>query len=153
MKVAGLLVGMGFGFVLGWSQLTDYDVIRNMLLLREFDVFLLMGSAVVTAAIAARILRAAGARSLVGGSPISWSVSRPTRDHVYGSVLFGTGWAISGTCPGPVAAQLGRGQLAALFTLAGIFAGVALHGYLERRAEGAGALSRKFEVTGIGPGL
>lgn len=153
MNAAGLLVGIGFGFVLGWSRLTDYDVIRNMLLLREFDVFLMMGSAVGTAAIAARILRAAKILSLVDGSPISWTLTRPTRNHVYGSILFGVGWAISGTCPGPVAAQLGRGQLAALFTLAGIFAGVALHGYLKRRAEGAGALSRKLEVTGVGPGL
>jgi uncharacterized membrane protein YedE/YeeE len=105
---------------------------------------------VVTAAIAARILRAAGVRSLVGGAPISWSLSRPTRNHVYGSVLFGVGWAISGTCPGPVAAQLGRGQLAALFTLAGIFAGVVLCGHLKRRAEAA---ARMPEVAGVGPGL
>ena len=61
MKIAGLLIGIGFGFVLGWSRLTDYDVIRDMLLLREFDVFLMMGSAVATAAIVARVLRAGGA--------------------------------------------------------------------------------------------
>lgn len=35
MNAIALLFGTGFGFVLGWARLTDYDVIRNMLLLRE----------------------------------------------------------------------------------------------------------------------
>ena len=128
MRAAGLLFGMGFGFVLGWSRLTDYDVIHDMLLLHRFDVFLMMGTAVATAAVVARFLRALGARSLVGHEPISWSVTRPARNHLIGGMIFGAGWAIAGTCPGPAAAQLGRGQLAALFTLGGIFFGVALLG-------------------------
>lgn len=153
MKAAGLLFGIGFGFVLGWSRLTDYDVIHEMLLLHQFDVFLMMGAAVATAAVAARLLRALGARSLVGHEPIAWSVTRPARNHVIGGLLFGVGWAVSGTCPGPVAAQLGRGQLAALFTLAGIFFGVALFGYLKQRREAASALPRNREHVGAEPGL
>ena len=153
MKVAGLLIGIGFGFVLGWSRLTDYDVIHEMLLLHQFDVFLMMGAAVATAAVVARFLRALGARSMVGHEPIAWTVTQPARNHVFGGLLFGVGWAVSGTCPGPVAAQLGRGQLAALFTLAGIFSGVALFGYLKRRREAAAALPRKRELVGAEPGL
>ncbi|HUH91714.1 MAG TPA: hypothetical protein VL742_01045 [Casimicrobiaceae bacterium] len=57
MNAVGLLFGIGFGFVLGWSRLTDYDVIHDMLLLRSFDVFLIMGAAVATAAVGARLLR------------------------------------------------------------------------------------------------
>jgi uncharacterized protein len=151
MNAAGLVFGIGFGFVLGWSRLTDYDVIRDMLLLRKLDVFLLMGAAVATAAIAVRLLRANGVRSLVGRQAISWTVTQPTRNHFVGALIFGAGWAISGTCPGPVAAQLGRGQLAALFTLAGIFSGVALFGYLKRRRE-AEAQSQG-ERTAAAPGL
>ena len=155
MRAAGLLIGIGFGFVLGWSRLTDYDVIHEMLMLHKFDVFLMMGSAVATAAVAARLLRACGARSLVGGAPIAWNIAAPTRNHLTGSLLFGIGWAVSGTCPGPVAAQLGRGQLAALFTLAGIFCGVALFGYLKRRREAAGTAPRSQELAGAtaDPGL
>jgi len=153
MNVAGLVFGIGFGFVLGWSRLTDYDVIHDMLLLRKFDVFFLMGAAVVTAAIAVRLLRASGIRALVGHQPISWTVSRPTRDHFLGAAIFGAGWALSGTCPGPVAAQLGRGQLAALFTLAGIFAGVTLFGYLKRRRAGAAAPQSPAEGSAAAPGL
>jgi hypothetical protein len=139
--------------VLGWSRLTDYDVIHEMLLLNQFDVFLLMGAAVATAAVAIRLLRAIGARSLIGDAPISWTLTRPTRSHFVGALIFGTGWAISGTCPGPVAAQLGRGQLAALFTLAGIFCGVALFGYLKRRREAAAVAPRAQELAKAEPVL
>ena len=153
MNRAGLLFGIGFGFVLGWSRLTDYDVIRDMLLLHKLDVFLLMGAAVATAAVAVRLLRASGARSLIGELPISWTVTKPTRSHFLGAAIFGAGWALSGTCPGPAAAQLGRGQVAALATLAGIFAGVALFGYLKRRSEAAAASPPPAERSAAAPGL
>jgi uncharacterized membrane protein YedE/YeeE len=135
MKLIALVFGSAFGFVLSWAQMTDYDVIRDMLLFRELDVYLMMGTAVISAAIGVRLLRAAGVKSLVGGEPLSWTPTRPGRHHFYGSLLFGLGWGVAGTCPGPIAAQLGRGQWAALFTVAGVFAGVALFGYLKERRE------------------
>jgi uncharacterized membrane protein YedE/YeeE len=135
MRLIALCFGTAFGFLLGWARLTDYDVIQAMLRLREFDLYLLMGSAVATAAVGARLLRAAGARAWLDGSPVAWTVTRPTRSHLLGSLVFGVGWGIAGTCPGPVAAQLGRGQWSAAFTVAGIFAGVALFGYLKRRKD------------------
>ncbi len=124
MKATGFGFGVAFGFVLGWARLTDYDVIHDMLLLREGDVYLLMMSAMVTAACGVRALRALQMRSVLDQTPIVWTTRRPRRDHVIGSVLFGIGWSIAGTCPGPVAAQLGRGQLAAAFTIAGIVIGL-----------------------------
>jgi hypothetical protein len=124
LNTIGLLFGAAFGFVLGWARLTDYDVIRNMLLLREPDVFLVIGSAIATAAVGVRLLRASKARSLLDGTPVTWKVQAPRTQHVLGSVLFGVGWSVAATCPGPVAAQLGRGQLAAAFTIAGVLAGI-----------------------------
>jgi len=118
------VVGAAFGFVLGWARVTDHDVIRNMLLLREPDVFLIMMSAIATAALGVRALRALKARAIVDDSPVNWKVEPPAKRHIGGSVLFGLGWSIAATCPGPVAAQLGRGQFAGLFTVAGLFIGI-----------------------------
>jgi uncharacterized membrane protein YedE/YeeE len=134
VRWAGLAFGIAFGFILGWARLTDYDVIHNMLLLREADVFLIMGSGIAVAAIGSRLLRALHLRDLAGGAPVSWSVALLSRDTLIGSMIFGTGWAIACTCPGPVAAQLGRGQWSAVFTASGIMLGVALRAWmLERR--------------------
>ena len=43
------LVGLAFGFLIVASRLSDYTVIHDMLLFREPDVFLIMGSSFVVA--------------------------------------------------------------------------------------------------------
>jgi uncharacterized membrane protein YedE/YeeE len=135
LKAVGFTIGAAFGFIVGWARLTDYDVIRDMLLLRHPDVFLVMMSAMVTAAIGARLLRALHVRSVLDARPIAWTTQPPQRKHVVGSVLFGIGWSLAGTCPGPVAAQLGRGQLAALFTIGGLLTGIFVHDRIRVRRE------------------
>src|SRR5437588_150710 len=69
-KVIGLFAGVVFGFTLAWARLTDPRIIRDMLLLKEAHVFLIMGSAVAIAAIGVRALKASGARCLVTGEPV-----------------------------------------------------------------------------------
>ena len=127
VKVTGLFAGVGFGFLLSWARLSDPTVIRNMLRLREADVFLIMGSAIVVAAVGLRLLRIAGSHALFTGEPIRWSLQRPERRHVIGSVIFGAGWSVAGTCPGPVAAMIGEGHLGGLVVAGGLLAGVAIH--------------------------
>lgn len=42
---------------------------------------------------------------------------------VWGSALFGVGWALSGVCPGTALAQVGEGQLAGAVVVLGILGG------------------------------
>jgi len=130
---AGLLFGSAFGFLMSWAGLSDATVIRNMLLLREAHVFLFMGSAVLVAAVGLRLLRAARMRAVITGEPVAWSIDRIERRHIIGSLLFGAGWSLAGTCPGPVAAMVGQGRFGALFVAGGLLAGVSLQGALARR--------------------
>ncbi len=132
-RLAGLLFGVGFGIWLCWARFTSYDVILAGLRFQRFYLWLMFGAAVVTAALGLRILRAAGARTWIDGAPVAWSTTPVRRSHLVGSAMFGIGWAVAGTCPGPAAAQIGQGHLAGLFTAAGIFAGVALQGWLAKR--------------------
>ena len=108
-----------------------------MLLLREFDVFLLMGSAIAVAAIGARALKMRGFKALATGEVISFANEAPQARHVWGSVLFGAGWSLAGTCPGPVAVMIGEGRLGGLVVALGLALGVVLQGAV------AQALARK----------
>lgn len=125
-KAIGLVGGTVFGFTLAWAQLTDPRVIRDMLLLKEAHVFLIMGSAVVIAAVGVRLLTMVGTRTIVTHERIGWTIEHPRRRHVAGSILFAVGWTMAGTCPGPVAAMIGQGGFAGLPVATGIFAGVLL---------------------------
>ena len=125
-RLVGLAVGAGAGFVVSWARLSDPAVIRAMLLLRDPHVFLVMGSAVIVAAVGVRLVKATGMRAVVTDEPIGWKVERPQARHVGGSALFGIGWSVAGTCPGPVAAMVGEGRLGGLAVMAGLITGIAL---------------------------
>jgi hypothetical protein len=45
---------------------------------------------------------------------------------VAGAAIFGVGWAITDSCPAPIAGQLAQGVLWSLFTIAGVMLGIAL---------------------------
>ena len=121
-----LIVGAAFGFVLGWAHLTNPDTLYGMLRLRELYVFLIMGSAIATATIGTQLLKATGARTLIGGEIVTWARYPATRQHVIGSVLFGFGWSVTNMCPAPIASMIGQRQWTGLFIAAGVFAGIAL---------------------------
>jgi uncharacterized protein len=131
-KLTALVAGGCFGFLLAWARLSDPTVIRQMLLLREPDVFLIMGSAIAVAAVGVRLLRAAGVHAVLTGEPIQWSTRPPQLRHILGSIIFGAGWSVAGTCPGPVAAMIGEGHLAGLVVGAGLLLGVAVQPVLFR---------------------
>ncbi len=148
-KALGLIAGIFIGFVFAWARLSDPDVIRDMLMLRDGYVFLLMGSSIAVAAICNFALRWFGARALATGEPVGWTVDRIEKRHVYGSVLFGAGWGLAGTCPGPVAVMIGEGQLAGLVVAAGLLIGVALQVPLLRRLRPGHALDDKLTSPAV----
>ena len=135
LRLAALGLGTVTGFVFAWTRMTDPETFHRMLSLDSPRIYLLMGAAVAVAFVGARLLRGRGA--LLTGERIDWSVTRPSRNHIVGSLLFGVGWGISEACPGPTAAQLGAGRVLALAVAAGILAGVALQPRLARAAEHA----------------
>jgi uncharacterized membrane protein YedE/YeeE len=131
VRVAAVLFGAAFGFLISWGQFSDPDRIRDMLLLSDPYLYLMMFSAIAVAFGGTLLLRRRRARALLTGEPISVERTRPERRHFVGAAIFGVGWAIADSCPAPIAAQLTQGVLWSLFTIAGIFIGVEL--YLRRR--------------------
>jgi uncharacterized membrane protein YedE/YeeE len=132
-KVVGLFTGVGFGFVISWAGVTKPAVIRDMLLLREAHVFLLMGSAIAVAAVGVRLLRVLRLRSVVTHEPINWTPAPIQSRHVLGSAIFGVGWSVACTCPGPIAAMIGQGQVGGLIVGVGLISGIALKQRLDAR--------------------
>lgn len=135
VNAIGLFAGIAFGWILSWARLTDPTVLRDMLLLKDPHVFLIMGSAVAVAAAGCALLRALGERSLITNDTIEWTSAPVERRHVIGSVVFATGWSIAGTCPGPVAAMIAQGQLAGVAVGTGILVGVAVQPLLVRASK------------------
>ena len=135
VRLAAALFGAGFGFLISWGQFSDPDRIRDMLLLRDPYLYLMMFSAIAVAGAGTWLLRRRRARAVLTGELLSVERTRPERRHIVGAAIFGVGWAIADSCPAPIAAQLTQGVLWSLFTIAGIAIGVVV---FLRRQEAAG---------------
>lgn len=83
--------GVAFGFLISWGQFTDPDRIRDMLLLEDPYLYLMMFSAIAIAFGVTWLLRRARARALLTGEPLSLDRAKPERRHLVGAALFGLG--------------------------------------------------------------
>jgi uncharacterized protein len=127
VRTASVLLGVAFGFLLSWSQLTDPEVIRKSLALENFYVYGVMGLAVATGFVGVRAARRFLRTAVLTGEPIEWSTQKPEFRHIAGSVIFGLGWALSDVCPGPLTAQLGQGAGRAIPLAIGVAGGVLIY--------------------------
>jgi uncharacterized protein len=126
VRLAAAASGTAFGFLISWGQFTDPDRIHDMLLLEDPYLYLMMFSAVAVAFGATWALRRARTRALLTGESLSVDRSTPEPRHFVGAGIFGLGWAISASCPAPIAAQLAQGVFWSAFTIAGVLLGVLL---------------------------
>lgn len=108
------LFGLAFGFLFAAAGLNQYDVIHSMLLLENFEPFLIIGSAMGTALPVLWILEKRGWHTPLGG-PLALTRWRFERKHIGGGIVFGTGWAVTGACPGTI----GTGSLLGFVLMAG----------------------------------
>lgn len=116
----GLVTGIFFGFLLQKGQVAKFQVILGQLLLKDWTVVKVMGTAVAVGAVGVNILVAAGMASLHIQTA---SIARV----VAGGALFGIGMAIFGLCPGTGVAACGEGHRDAMVGVAGMLFGAATY--------------------------
>lgn len=115
----GAASGLMFGALLQKGQAAKYDVIVNQLLLRDHTVVKIMGTAAAVGAAGVHALWRSG-RAQIDVKPLQLG------GIVGGGVLFGTGLAILGYCPGTTLAALGEGRKDAAAGVLGMLFGAAL---------------------------
>jgi len=121
-----IVLGTVFGFVLSRSGAADYDYIQGMFLFERFQLYGIIGTAVVLTAPGLWLIKRRGLTLL--GRPVRIELKPLHRGNIAGGLLFGIGWSICGMCPGPILVNIGEGKLYAIGALAGALAGAALFG-------------------------
>jgi uncharacterized membrane protein YedE/YeeE len=134
MKDKHIAFGALFGFILSRVGATDYDAISGMFRLTDLHLFGVIGIAILVNALGFAVVRKVRGRAL-NGEPITLSDKPMTRGLPLGALLFGAGWALSGTCPGTALGQVGEGRLAGMITFAGILLGIFLERWQTERRE------------------
>jgi uncharacterized membrane protein YedE/YeeE len=125
-------VGMLLGIVFIKAEIVSWFRIQEMFLLDSFFMFGVIGTAVVVGIISVAIITKHQIRT-INGERITLEDKKFNKGHVYGGLIFGVGWALTGACPGPLFAQLGSGMLPILTTIASAVAGTWVYGYFRER--------------------
>lgn len=127
-----LLAGIFFGIVLIKAEVVSWFRIQEMFRFQSFHMYGIIGSAVVTGMISILLIKKFKVKT-INKEPIVIVPKKFNKGFIYGSVLFGFGWAITGACPGPLFAQIGSGATVVVITLLSAIAGTWTYGLLKPR--------------------
>ena len=127
-----LFAGLLFGIVLVKSEVISWFRIQEMFRLQSFHMYGIIGSAIVVGMISILIIKRFNIKTITG-EPIIIPDKKFNWGNVYGGLIFGLGWAITGACPGPLFAQIGSGFLVTSVTLLSAILGTWVYGLLRER--------------------
>ena len=127
-----LIMGLLFGIILVKSEVISWYRIQEMFRLQSFHMFGVIGSAVVTGIISVQLIKRFNIKT-IKGEPIELPQKKFSKGQIYGGLIFGFGWAITGACPGPLFAQIGTGFGVVVVTLFSAIAGTWVYGLLKEK--------------------
>lgn len=127
-----LVVGILFGIVFVKAEIISWFRIQEMFRLQSFHMYGVIGTAILTGMISILIIKKFNIKT-IHGEPISIAPKKFNKGQIYGGLIFGFGWAITGACPGPLFAQIGTGALVVTVTLLSAIFGTWIYGYFREK--------------------
>lgn len=122
-----LIVGLAFGIIFVKAEIISWFRIQEMFRLQSFHMYGVIGSAVITGMISVWIIKKFKIKTIYGEN-IEFHPKKFNKGQIYGGLIFGLGWAITGACPGPLFAQIGTGATVIVVTLLSAIAGTWVYG-------------------------
>ncbi len=125
-----LIVGIFFGIVFVKAEIISWFRIQEMFQLQSFFMYGVIGSAVVVGIISIWLIKKFDIKT-IQGEKIEIQPKTFNKGQIYGGLLFGFGWAITGACPGPLFAQIGTGVTVIIVTLISAILGTWVYGFFK----------------------
>jgi len=126
------LVGMLFGIVFVKAEIISWFRIQEMFKLQSFHMYGVIGTAVAVGMLSVAIIKKFKIKTLQKETIIIVP-KKFNKGQIFGGLLFGLGWAMTGACPGPLFAQIGMGLGAVAITLSSAILGTWTYGYFKEK--------------------
>jgi len=127
-----MIAGILFGVILVKSEVISWFRIQEMFRLQSFHMYGVIGSAVVVGMVSVFIIKRFKIKTIDGES-IHLNPKKFNKGQIYGGLLFGFGWAMTGACPGPLFALIGNGATVIIVTLFSAIVGTWVYGLLRNK--------------------
>lgn len=128
-----LLVGFVFGIVLTKSEAVSWYRIYEMFQFQSFHMFGIITVAIVTGVIGLQLIKRFNVKDSSGEAINIPDKEKGNARYWIGGLIFGLGWALVGSCPGPIFILIGAGFWSVLIVLFGALLGTFLYGIIRSK--------------------
>jgi len=126
------LVGIVFGIVFVKTEIISWFRIQEMFKLQSFHMYGVIGTAVLVGLLSVAIIKRFKIKTIQGEAVVIVK-KKFDKGKIYGGLLFGFGWAMTGACPGPLFAQIGAGMGVVAVVILSALIGTWTYGLLKEK--------------------
>ena len=102
-----ILIGFLFGIVMAKSEAISWYRIQEMFRFQAFHMYGIIGVAVVVGVGIVQFIKRLGVRDTTGNPIVFNPKAMSVKRYLFGGIIFGLGWALTGACPGPMVVNVG----------------------------------------------
>ena len=103
-----LFLGTIFGFILIKAEVVSWFRIQEMFRFQSFHMYGVICSAIAVGMLSIFLIKKFKVKTF-SGEEIKIEDKQFTKGNIFGGLMFGLGWAMTGACPGPLYALIGSG--------------------------------------------
>lgn len=128
-----LLIGILFGIIMTKSEVVSWFRIQEMFRFQAFHMYGVIGTAVALGIVIVALIKRTRLKAVSGNeikfNPKNMSIYR----YLFGGIIFGLGWALTGACPGPIFVLIGNGYFAFILVALSALLGTLAYGALRSK--------------------
>jgi uncharacterized protein len=127
-----LFLGSLFGIILVKSEVVSWYRIHEMFLFQSFHMYGIIGSAIAVGALSIVVIKKFKIKTF-SGEEINIEPKVFSKGNIYGGLIFGLGWAMTGACPGPLYALIGSGYAIIIVVFLSAILGTFVYGAVQEK--------------------
>ncbi len=129
-RIKYLILGFFFGFILIKAEVVSWFRIQEMFHFQAFHMYGIILVAIVVGRLSIWFIKQFDIKTWKG-EKITIAPKEFSKGNIYGGLIFGLGWAMTGACPGPLYALIGSGSLIILVPLISAVFGTYVYGLMK----------------------
>jgi len=126
-----LVFGILFGIILVKAEVISWFRIQEMFRFHSFHMYGIIGSAAFLGMLSILLIKKFKLKSF-NYEDINLTPKTFNMGFIYGGIIFGIGWAMTGACPGPLYALVGSGFSVLFVSLFFAVVGAYVYGLLKK---------------------
>ncbi len=127
-QIKFLIVGILFGIIMSKAEVVSWYRIYEMFKFQSFHMYGIIGSSVLLGMITMYLFKTKKIKSYKGEAIHVEPKNKGWRRNLFGGIIFGLGWALAGTCPGPMFVLIGMGIFPIIVVIFGATLGTFFYG-------------------------